>query len=97
MNINTKTTSVTVTDSISLMSKVEWFTHKMESLYTSEGKAWNTPMDTTVVTELQKMKDLSAVCNHKPNRKRNTFGYERTPDDWCKIPTLIEEIAICLN
>ncbi|KAK0888904.1 hypothetical protein LTR91_023581 [Friedmanniomyces endolithicus] len=54
-------------------------------------------LDQILVEELQKMRKIGAECYHKPSRMRNRFGYERTPKDWTKIPTLVEDMNLCLN
>ncbi len=85
------------TDNSSLVTKVEWFKHKMATSYKTETTHWTAALDQTLVTELMKMKDISTTCHHTPSRTRNRFAYERVPNDWTKIPTLIEDMNVALN
>lgn len=91
------TKTVFVTDNKSVMSKVEWFKAKMKTMYVSKEKDMSRYADKIAIEELEKMKDISTICNHKPSRSRNSFGYERPPKDWTTIPTLVEEMNLCLN
>jgi pentose-5-phosphate-3-epimerase len=97
MATSNSTRTVFVTDNKSVMSKVEWFKTKIETLYAHEEVDMRLYADRIAVGELEKMRDISTSCNHKPSRSRNSFGYERPPKDWTKIPTLVEEMNLCLN
>ncbi|KAK1807498.1 hypothetical protein LTR12_018156 [Friedmanniomyces endolithicus] len=89
--------SAFTTDNKSLISKVEWFKSRMQSVYGSRDEQWTMELDQILVEELQKMRKIGAECYHKSGRMRNRFGYERTPKDWTKIPTLVEDMNLCLD
>jgi pentose-5-phosphate-3-epimerase len=91
------TRTVFVTDNKSVMSKVEWFKARIETMYTHQERTIPLYADRIAVAELEKMMEISTACNHKPSRSRNSFGYERPPKDWTTIPTLAEEMNMCLN
>ncbi|KAK5162694.1 uncharacterized protein LTR77_011247 [Saxophila tyrrhenica] len=85
------------TDSSSLMTKMKWFKNKVSNSYGSGKKQWSMELDELLTTELNKMKDISLDCHHRPSRTRNRFAYERVPSDWTKIPTLVEDMNVALN
>ncbi|KAK5754896.1 hypothetical protein LTS12_015019 [Elasticomyces elasticus] len=97
MNTTTKTRTTFVTDNTTSGSQAWWFRIRMQTLYGNGTRDWVMRLDETIIMELEKMQTISMECYHKPSRKKNRFGYERTPTDWSKIPTLIEDMNLCLN
>lgn len=80
------------TDVEGLFSRLYKFRTRAENTTASMHGRMTPFMDRHVVTELTKETNISLSCDHTATRTRNRFAYERTPSDWGKIPTLIEDM-----
>ncbi|KXT06127.1 hypothetical protein AC578_1274 [Pseudocercospora eumusae] len=90
---------MSATDILPLFEKITTFKSIMEAVTDAATKSAHASIrrEPIVVEELEKMSNISSKCNHKMKRNRNKFGFERTPTNWAKIPTLIDDMTIAIN
>lgn len=86
-------TTVVGTDIRTIGVRVKWFTDTISEALENGDLSGFVCRDALVIADMIKMMEMSRSCDHTATRRRNMYGYERTPKDFSEIPTTVEQMS----